>query len=218
MGSMHRHFTYANVMATIAVFIALGGASYAATQLPKKSVGTKQIKNNAVTTAKIKDGAVTQSKLAPGALGTATTGQVSQAEHANSADSAVHANDATRANDAGTLGGLPPSAFAPASSVVSGVASTSAKNVILTVPNAFRMETMTSNTTKVIVNVIASSGNWIIASHEGFAGNNAPFTHTVELVSPVESIIVRNASDGQVYSVQCAQAPSGEMACVATGG
>jgi hypothetical protein len=218
MGSLHRHFTYSNVMATIAVFVALGGASYAATQLPKKSVGTKQIKNNAVTTAKIKDGAVTQSKLATGALGTATTGQVSQAEHANSADSAVHANDATRANDAGTLGGLPPSAFAPASSVVSGVASTSGKNVILTVPDAFRMETMASNMQKVIVNVIASSGSWIIASHEGFSGSNAPFVHTVELASPVESIIVRSASDGLVYSVQCAQAPSAEMACVAAGG
>lgn len=218
MGSVHRHFTYANVMATIAVFVALGGASYAATQLPKKSVGTKQIKNNAVSTAKIKDGAVTQSKLASGALGTATIGKVSQADHANSADSAVHANDATRASDAGTLGGLPPSAFAPASSVVSGVASTSAKNVILTIPNAFRMETVTNNITKVIVNVIASSGHWIIASHEGFAGNNAPFTNAVELFGPVESIIVRNASDGQVYSVQCAEAPSGEMPCVATGG
>lgn len=217
MGSVQRHFTYANVMATIAVFIALGGASYAATQLPKKSVGTKQIKNNAVTTAKIKDGAVTQSKLAPGALGT-TTGQVSQAEHASTADSAVHANDATRASDAGTVGGLPPSAFAPASSVVSGVASTSGKNVILTVPNAFQMETMASNMQKVIVNVIASSGSWVIAGHEGFSANNAPFVHTVELAGPVESIIVRNASDGLVYSVQCAQAPSAEMACVAAGG
>ena len=68
------------------------------------------------------------------------------------------------------------------------------------------------------VNVIANSGNWIIASHEGFTGNNAPFVNTVELASPVESIIVRNASDGLVYSVECAQAPSGEMACVAAGG
>ena len=51
--------TYANVMATIAVFIALGGASYAAIQLPKNSVGTKQMKKNAVTTAKIKKEAVT---------------------------------------------------------------------------------------------------------------------------------------------------------------
>jgi hypothetical protein len=51
-GAMKRlrpKLTYANVMATIAVFIALGGASYAATKLPKNSVGSKQIKANAVT-------------------------------------------------------------------------------------------------------------------------------------------------------------------------
>jgi len=35
--------SYANVMATVAVFLALGGAAYAATKLPKNSVGTKQI-------------------------------------------------------------------------------------------------------------------------------------------------------------------------------
>jgi hypothetical protein len=29
------HLSYANVVATLALFVALGGASYAATQLPK---------------------------------------------------------------------------------------------------------------------------------------------------------------------------------------
>jgi hypothetical protein len=60
--------TYANVMATVAVFIALGGASYAATQLPKNAVGTKQLKKNAVTPAKIKNGAVTAKKVKGGSL------------------------------------------------------------------------------------------------------------------------------------------------------
>ena len=45
--------THANVMATVAVFIALGGASYAAVRLPKNSVGAKQIKKEAVTPAKL---------------------------------------------------------------------------------------------------------------------------------------------------------------------
>jgi hypothetical protein len=45
--------TYANVMATIAVFVALGGAGYAATQLPKNSVGTEQLKKGAVTATKL---------------------------------------------------------------------------------------------------------------------------------------------------------------------
>ena len=55
--------TYANVMATIAVFIALGGASYAAVKVPKSSVGTKQLKKNAVSTAKIRNKAVTTAKI-----------------------------------------------------------------------------------------------------------------------------------------------------------
>jgi uncharacterized low-complexity protein len=56
--------TYANVVATLALFVALGGASYAATQLPKNSVGPKQLKKNAVTGPKIAKGAVTKAKLA----------------------------------------------------------------------------------------------------------------------------------------------------------
>jgi hypothetical protein len=60
---MRPRLTYANVMATIAVFLALGGASYAAFKLPKNSVGTKQLKNNAVTTKKIKKQAITAAKV-----------------------------------------------------------------------------------------------------------------------------------------------------------
>jgi hypothetical protein len=45
--------TYANVMATVAVFIALGGVGYAAVKLPKNSVGARQLKKGAVTPAKI---------------------------------------------------------------------------------------------------------------------------------------------------------------------
>ena len=50
--------TYANVMATVAVFLALGGGAYAALELPKNSVGTKQLKNHAVTPKKVSPKAV----------------------------------------------------------------------------------------------------------------------------------------------------------------
>jgi hypothetical protein len=49
------------VVSTVALFIALGGTSIAASGL----IGTNQIKNGAVTTPKIHDGAVTASKVAP---------------------------------------------------------------------------------------------------------------------------------------------------------
>jgi hypothetical protein len=59
--------SYANVMATIAVFVALGGAAVAA-GLPKGSVGPKQLKRGAVTPAAIRKGAVTAGKIAPKAV------------------------------------------------------------------------------------------------------------------------------------------------------
>jgi hypothetical protein len=59
--------TYSNVIASLALFVALGGVAVAA-GLPKNSVGPKQLKKNAVTAAKLKKGAVTSSKIAPGAV------------------------------------------------------------------------------------------------------------------------------------------------------
>jgi hypothetical protein len=58
---VHRHLSYANVMATVAVFIALGGGAYAATALPKNSVGATQLRNDAVSSAKIKQGSLQRS-------------------------------------------------------------------------------------------------------------------------------------------------------------
>jgi hypothetical protein len=49
----------------IALFVALGGTTYAATQLPAGSVGSSQLRAGAVTSAKIQNGAVTPAKLSP---------------------------------------------------------------------------------------------------------------------------------------------------------
>jgi hypothetical protein len=57
--TLRAHLSYANVMSTIAVFVVLGGGAYAATKLPKNSVGTKQIKNGAVTKKKLAKGVST---------------------------------------------------------------------------------------------------------------------------------------------------------------
>jgi hypothetical protein len=54
MQHLRSRLTYANVVATLALFIALaGGTAFAASQLGKESVGTKQLKKEAVTAAKI---------------------------------------------------------------------------------------------------------------------------------------------------------------------
>jgi hypothetical protein len=48
-----RHPSPALVISLIALFVALGGTTYAARSLPTNSVGTAQIKNEAVTRTKI---------------------------------------------------------------------------------------------------------------------------------------------------------------------
>jgi len=108
MERLRGKLTYANVVATLALFMALGGASaFAATQLAKNSVGTKQIKNDAVTAAKIKNGAITGSKINLSSLGTVPRA-------ANAANAAVAAN-------ANSLGGNPASTFEQNSNLLSAV-------------------------------------------------------------------------------------------------
>jgi hypothetical protein len=75
--------SYANVVATIALFVALGGSGYAAVTLSKNSVTSKSIKNgqvktadlakNAVTSAKIKDFSLLPKDFKSGVLGDAAT-------------------------------------------------------------------------------------------------------------------------------------------------
>ena len=60
--------TYANVIASIALFAALGGSSYAAFSLPAKSVGPKQLRSGAVRTAKVKDGSLLAKDFKSGQL------------------------------------------------------------------------------------------------------------------------------------------------------
>jgi hypothetical protein len=48
-----KRLTFANVVACLALFVALGGTGYAALKLPKNSVGAKQLRKGAVTPAKL---------------------------------------------------------------------------------------------------------------------------------------------------------------------
>jgi hypothetical protein len=97
---MRRRLTYANVISTLALFVALGGGAYAsAVYLPRNSVGTKQLKDGAVSMSKIQDGAVSTSKIQDGAVTGAkivlsSLGKVRRAAHADTA------------SDASSLGGI----------------------------------------------------------------------------------------------------------------
>jgi hypothetical protein len=62
---MRPRLTFSNVTAALALFVALGGVSYAAATLPADSVGTQQLRDDAVRRA----------KLAPGSVGTRELGR-----------------------------------------------------------------------------------------------------------------------------------------------
>ncbi|MBJ7353272.1 MAG: hypothetical protein JHC98_00465 [Thermoleophilaceae bacterium] len=94
-GTIRRHITFANLAASLALFLALGGVSYAAATLPAKSVGTKQLKKNSVTSAKLKNRTITASDIRSNTLtgnqvNEATLGTVPRAAGADQAGSATN--------------------------------------------------------------------------------------------------------------------------------
>lgn len=62
---MRDRLTYANVVATLGLFIALGGSAWA---ISANSVGSRQIKRGAVRNSDLADNAVTSGKVANGSL------------------------------------------------------------------------------------------------------------------------------------------------------
>ena len=78
LSKFRSRFTYANIVATLALFVALGGSSYAAISLSKNSVRSKHIAKgqvkasdigrNAVSSATVKDLSLLVSDFAPGQI------------------------------------------------------------------------------------------------------------------------------------------------------
>jgi hypothetical protein len=98
---LRERFTYANVVATIALLLAVTGAAtaMAVLKLPKNSVKSKQIAKEAVKTSDIAKDAVTGDKVKE-----STLGKVPSAVHADSADTAGSATNAAHAGVADSLG------------------------------------------------------------------------------------------------------------------
>jgi hypothetical protein len=68
MKRVFRTGRYANVTATLALVVALGGTSYAAGTLAKNSIGSSQLKRGAVANSDLRANAVTSGKVKNGAL------------------------------------------------------------------------------------------------------------------------------------------------------
>src|ERR671933_800706 len=89
MRRIRRHLTFANVIAVIALFVALGGAGYAAFRLPRNSVRSRNIKNGQVKSADVKDNGLTGTDIDESSLG-----KVPSAAHADTAGTANTAGNA----------------------------------------------------------------------------------------------------------------------------
>jgi hypothetical protein len=98
MQILRDELTYGNVVATVALFIALGGSAYAALRVPPSSVGPRQLKAQAVTNGKIANGAITSAKVAERTL----TGADINLAALGTVPSATNAENSANAN---TLGG-----------------------------------------------------------------------------------------------------------------
>lgn len=107
-------FNYANVMATLAVFVALGGSSYAAVTLSQNSVksghiGKGQVRNsdmakNAVTSSQVRDGSLLTKDFKAGQLATGASGNTGPSGPAGPAGPSGPAGVAGPAGAAGPAG------------------------------------------------------------------------------------------------------------------
>ncbi len=68
MTAIRKHLSYANVVATLALFLAMGGGALAALRIPPNSIGTPQLKRGAVTGIKVKVGSLTATDIKPKSL------------------------------------------------------------------------------------------------------------------------------------------------------
>jgi hypothetical protein len=66
---MHRRPSPALVVSFLALFVALGGAGWAALRVPPNSVGTAQLQNSSVSNVKLRGNSVGPGKIMPGAVG-----------------------------------------------------------------------------------------------------------------------------------------------------
>ena len=107
-----RHLSFSNVIAMLALFLALGGAAYAGTKIngssiKNGSIGGGKLKNETITANKIKKGTITGTQIAPGSISSSsidvsTLGTVPSAQNANTAGTASKADSATTAGTATT--------------------------------------------------------------------------------------------------------------------
>jgi hypothetical protein len=120
--SIRKHLSPTSLIAMVALFVALGGVSYAAAtidgkDIKNKSVAGKKLKNQTVTGGKVKSDSLTGTQVKESTLGkvpsaasadqaasATTAGSATNAENATNAQNAVNAQNATTAANATAIG------------------------------------------------------------------------------------------------------------------
>lgn len=139
------------VISLIALFVALGGTTYAASAVPRNSVGTSQLKNRAVTAAKLAHGL-----------------KVPNAKNALTAQNATFAATARNAN---ALGGYPASYFA--------LSSIEAAHVVGATNQPPFQNGWSSNLDPADEGLSFYKDGWGVVHLQGNAGNVNPTTGTI---------------------------------------
>lgn len=217
--------SHTTVIAYLALFVALGGSAYAATQLPKNSVGSKQIKPNAVTAAKIKSGAVTGAKIGADSVTGAnidesTLGRVpsaaaaekaTEAGRAATATQATNADNAATAADAKALGGIPSSGFLRTNAVQfhTGALNACFKQTLVEVPGWFEITTVgdCKNAFKFTIKNV-SSEPWEFFYDEGVTSLSPGSANTLEFISNYLGLLAMSTADQSRHaSIDCGYQP-----------
>jgi hypothetical protein len=196
---IRKRLTYSNVTATIALFVALGGASaFAATHmLPRNSVGSRQLRRNSVTGAKIKNGAVTAAKIAPGAIGSTQI----DASKLGTVPSAANATNAA------ALGGTPSSGFLKSSQITGGAGDpfTTSQEAILTIPGLVEITTIGNKSATLalhMVNLAPEFLSYVAATESGRFTSERNVTLSGS--KPALLTIIDGSDSSHIASLQCA--------------
>jgi hypothetical protein len=135
-----------NHLGLLALFVALGGTSYAAITLPKNSVGVKQIRNGAVTGNKIRAGTLRAKHFQNGKLPRGASGARGAAGPTGPAGAPGADGQTGQTGPPGAPGTVDTSAFAAAGEVVYGSAlwDSADPTTILTIPELFGLRIQTT--------------------------------------------------------------------------
>ena len=194
---LRSHLSFANVIAMVALFVALSGTSYAVSKIGpkdirKNAVRAKHIKKSQVRSKQIKNRSVCASDLAPGVIGTTLQSSAGQARRdAGPTGVAASQNYTTVA----TLGGLEAGAY-----------------VLLAKVNQ-------SSNTKTEGRCRLSAGDQYDDSNRGLRAEGTPEAHSLQLVhaftGPGAVVLacraaagVWSASDTKIIAIKVATASS----------